>query len=149
MSNLKPEFLTRQVLFEKEHIPAGYKLFVDFDTQWTEHDFVTDALNSAIEDYNKKAKQNCGLGRMFYYGELQPSEINVQDVSHLITDVIFRKNKIYGKYKVTNSLKGAMLKTILENDIEPKFRLISVGRVEGKEKLKTFIDEIISFDIEM
>lgn len=149
MSNIKPEFLTRQVLFEKEHIPQGYVCFVDFNTQWTEHNFVKDALNSAIEDYNKKAKQNCELGRMFSNGDLQLSEINVQDVSHIITDIIFKKNKIYGKYKITNSPKGEILKNMIENKIKPKFRLISAGRVEGREKLMTSIDKIMSFDIEI
>jgi hypothetical protein len=100
-------------------------------------------IQNAVNNINKKLNDNGALG-----GELDHPEeltINLDRVSHLITEMYMDGNNGSGKLRILNTPKGNIVTTLIESGMKLGVSSRGIGNVDDRGEVSGF--EIITIDI--
>tara|TARA_R100000008_G_scaffold86256_1_gene78598 strand:- start:73 stop:714 length:642 start_codon:yes stop_codon:yes gene_type:complete len=103
-------------------------------------------LEREVKNYKKVVEDNRALGELDHP---ETSVINLQNVSHIVTDVWMDKEKVMGKIKVLETPSGKILKSLVESGVKVGISSRGLGSVTKRDN-KSYVDDdfqLICFDI--
>lgn len=103
-------------------------------------------LEREVKNYKKVVDDNRALGELDHP---ETSVVNLQNVSHIVTDVWMDKEKVMGKIKVLETPSGKILKSLIKSEVKVGISSRGLGSVSKKGE-KSYVDDdfqLICFDI--
>ena len=105
-----------------------------------------DILKREAKNYNKLIKERRALGELDHP---ESSVVNLQNCSHLVTEVWFDGNDMMGKIKALSTPSGEILKSLIKSGVQVGISSRGLGSVEERSG-NTYVQEdfqLICFDI--
>jgi hypothetical protein len=105
-----------------------------------------DILKREAKNYNKLIKEKRALGELDHP---ESSVVNLQNCSHLVTEVWFDGNDMMGKIKALSTPSGEILKSLIKSGVQVGISSRGLGSVEERSG-NTYVQEdfqLICFDI--
>ena len=103
-------------------------------------------LEKEIENYKKLCKERRSVGELDHPDD---SVVNLKNVSHVILDVWWDRDKVMGKIEVLDTPSGQILKSLVESGIKLGISSRGLGSVH-QESGRTVVEDdfqLICFDI--
>ena len=103
-------------------------------------------LNREIKNYKKVVKDNRALGELDHP---ESSVVNLQNVSHIVTDVWMENNDVMGKIKVLDTPSGKILHSLINSGVKVGISSRGLGSVKKKGGRDVVEEDfqLICFDI--
>ena len=103
-------------------------------------------LNREIKNYKKVVKDNRALGELDHP---ESSVVNLQNVSHIVTDVWMESNDVMGKIKVLDTPSGKILQSLIASGVKVGISSRGLGSVKKKDGRDVVEEDfqLICFDI--
>jgi hypothetical protein len=105
-----------------------------------------DILKREVENYRKFVEQRRAMGELDHPDS---SVVNLQNVSHIVTDIWWDGKKVMGKIEVLNTPSGNILKNLVEAGIKMGISSRALGSVSQRNG-KTYVEDdlqLICFDM--
>ena len=103
-------------------------------------------LKREVENYRKFVEQRRAMGELDHPDS---SVVNLQNVSHIVTDIWWDGKKVMGKIEVLNTPSGNILKNLVEAGIKMGISSRALGSVTQRNG-KTYVEDdlqLICFDM--
>ena len=103
-------------------------------------------LNREIKNYKKVVKDSRALGELDHP---ESSVVNLQNVSHIVTNIWMENNDVMGKIKVLDTPSGKILRSLVESGVKVGISSRGLGSVKKKGNKDIVEDDfqLICFDI--
>jgi len=105
-----------------------------------------DILKREVENYRKFVEQRRAMGELDHPDS---SVVNLQNVSHIVTDIWWDGKKVMGKIEVLNTPSGNILKNLVEAGIKMGISSRALGSVSQRNG-RTYVQDdlqLICFDM--
>lgn len=129
---------TRMVLFEKYDPSLSAVALTDLKT-WN---YQTVSMQSIYDAIDKL--ETCIFGELKHENSVTNFDIQLNNVSHSITNVFIKHKKIYGNIKLLNTPSGNLIKEFNKNKLNYKYSIRATGCVSNNI---TTVNDIITWDI--
>tara|TARA_Y100000593_G_C4259008_1_gene311189 strand:+ start:484 stop:1122 length:639 start_codon:yes stop_codon:yes gene_type:complete len=103
-------------------------------------------LSREIKNYKKIVSDKRALGELDHP---ESSVVNLQNVSHLVTDIWMENNSVMGKIKVLDTPSGKILRSLVDSGVKVGISSRGLGSVkkEGERDIVEDDFQLICFDI--
>jgi hypothetical protein len=138
-----------QCVVEREEHPDGKNLYMKGIfiqggvRNFNQRVYPVHEIHAAVEAMNKQAKETNGiLGECDHPEELT---INLDRVSHIITEMWMEGSNGMGKLKIVDTPMGKIVRTLIESGVHLGVSSRGVGNVDDRGEVSGF--EIVTIDI--
>ena len=143
------DFLTEQ---EKNEVRAGGVLYLTGVMQRADAKngngrvYPGSVLKREVKNYKKLIKEKRALGELDHP---ESSVVNLQNCSHMVTDVWFDGNDLMGKIKALSTPSGEILKSLINSGVQVGISSRGLGSVKESNGQTIVEDDfqLICFDI--
>ncbi len=105
-----------------------------------------EVLKKSVQKYAKLVEENRGAGEADHPPTV---EVSLKNISHIITDVWWQGNDVYGRLKLTNNSVGRDVKQLIEDGLKMGISSRGYGSVtkKGDDVLVNDDFELVCFDL--
>jgi hypothetical protein len=143
------DFLTED---EKKRVRAGTATYLTGKLQEADRkngngrEYPVDILKREIERYQTMVKDRRAMGELDHPDS---SVVNLQNVSHLVTDIWWDGNNVMGKIEILPTPSGDILKSLVESNVKMGISSRALGSVKNHQG-RTIVEpdlQLICFDM--
>ena len=143
------DFLTED---EKKRVSAGTAVILTGKLQEADRkngngrEYPVDILKREIERYQTMVKDRRAMGELDHPDS---SVVNLQNVSHLVTDIWWDGNSVMGKIEILPTPSGNILKSLVESGVKMGISSRALGSVKNQQG-RTVVEpdlQLICFDM--